>query len=140
MPWIFEITTGKLYAPQGNCVAAGYSGGNLGKDPEGKDNPIDEPLKNIGPLPEGLYTLDVPLLQSHLGPFAIPLVPDPANDMFGRDGFYCHGDSLENPGCASEGCVILPRDVREAMWNSPDHQLRVVAALHVGAVGAGATA
>jgi hypothetical protein len=133
MPWIFEITTGKLYDPQGKCVATGYSGGNMGKNPEAKDNPADEPLKNIGPLPEGLYTLELPVLDSHLGPFAIPLLPDPANQMYGRDGFFCHGDSLENPGCASEGCVIIPRNVREAMWHSADHGLKVVAEIAAAA-------
>ena len=131
MSWRFEITTGKLYDSEGNCVATGYSGGNLGKDPEGEDNPADEPLKDIGPLPEGLYTLGQPVLKSNLGPFAIPLLPDPSNQMYGREGFYCHGDSVENPGCASEGCVIMPRNVREAMWNSPDHELQVIAGIQL---------
>lgn len=65
--------------------------------------------------------------ESKLGPFAIPLIPDPSNEMYGRGDFYCHGDSIENPGCASEGCVILPRTVRETIWNSTDHELQVVA-------------
>jgi hypothetical protein len=129
MSWTFEISTGKLYDPNGICVASGYSGGNQGKNPEGIDNPADEPLKDIGPLPEGLYTLGEPVPQSHLGAFAVPLVPDPSNEMFGRADFYCHGDSVANPGCASKGCVIVPRQVREAMWKSNDHQLRVVASI-----------
>ena len=127
MSWTFEISTGKLYDSKGNCVATGYAGGGLGKDPQAKDNPDDEALKGIGPLPEGLYTLAKPVPKSQLGPFAIPLLPDPANQMYGRSGFYCHGDSIENPGCASEGCVIMPRAIREAMWKSNDHELQVVA-------------
>ncbi|HZR66976.1 MAG TPA: tlde1 domain-containing protein [Terriglobales bacterium] len=127
MSWTFEISTGKLYDASGKCVATGYAGGGLGKEPEAKDNPAAEPLKGIGPLPEGRYTLATPVPSSQLGQFAIPLVPDAANQMYGRSGFYCHGDSIENPGCASEGCVIMPRAIREAMWNSPDHDLQVVA-------------
>lgn len=126
--WIFEISTGKLYDPQGQFVAKGYSGGNCGNDPEGLDNPKDQSLPDVGPIPEGLYTLGEPVLQSpRLGPFAIPLNPDTSNQMYGRSGFYCHGDSVKHPGCASEGCIIMPPQWREAMWNSQDHQLQVVA-------------
>jgi hypothetical protein len=47
--------------------------------------------------------------------------------MFGRSEFLCHGDSIEHPGDASEGCIIQLRDVRRQMWESPDHTLEVVA-------------
>ena len=60
------------------------------------------------------------------GPYKLALTPDPANQMFGRSGFLMHGDILEHPGCASEGCIIMPRDVREKMWESEDHALAVV--------------
>ena len=124
--WKYEQSTGKMYDPQGSVVATGYSGGNLGKNPEGRNNPALQDKACIGPLPEGLYTFGEPVLQSHLGPFAIPLMPDPSNNMFGRNSFYCHGDSIANPGDASEGCVIIPRAVRNAMWESSDHRLQVV--------------
>ena len=39
----------------------------------------------------------------------MPLIPSPTNEMFGRSEFLIHGDSLEHPGAASEGCIILPR-------------------------------
>jgi hypothetical protein len=129
MCWKFEIMTGKLFDPHGNCVAQGYSGGNCGKDLEAVNNAADESLADIGPLPEGLYTFGQPVLQSKLGGFAIPLNPDPSNEMFGRGDFYCHGDSIQHPGDASEGCVIMPLAWRQAMWKSPDHQLQVVASM-----------
>jgi hypothetical protein len=46
-----------------------------------------------------------------------------------------HGDSKEHPGCASEGCVILPRTVREQVWSSGDHDLKVVAEISAPAIG-----
>lgn len=34
--------------------------------------------------------------------------------------------SLEHPGAASEGCVIMPPFVRGKVWESGDHRLQVV--------------
>jgi Protein of unknown function (DUF2778) len=123
--WTFEITSGKFFQPDGTFMSKGYAGGNCGKNPEGIDNADDEGFKNIGPLPEGMYTFGVPVLHSQLGVFAIPLIPDSTNDMKGRGGFYLHGDTAI-PGNASEGCIVQPRPTRDAAWNSTDHQLRVV--------------
>jgi hypothetical protein len=47
--------------------------------------------------------------------------------MFGRDGFLIHGDSVEHPGTASHGCIIMSRAIREAIAQSDDHELNVVA-------------
>ena len=74
----------------------------------------------------GKYTFGKPVMQSHLGPFAIPLIPHPDNKMFGRSAFYMHGDSIQNPGCASDGCIIQARAIREQVWASDDHELEVV--------------
>jgi hypothetical protein len=126
MSWLFEITTGNYYDPLRRLVTVGYSGGNQGKNPEGINNPEMEGEKNIGPLPEGLYHMGEPVNHTHLGPFAIPLTPDPKNDMKGRGGFYIHGDTKEYHH-ASEGCVILGRPFREKSWGSSDHELEVVA-------------
>jgi hypothetical protein len=128
MPWIFEQSTGRLYNPSGGLVATGYAGGNCGKNKEGVNNPDAQDQPSIGPLPCGFYTFAEPVPQSRLGPFAIPLTPDDSNVMFGRGSFYIHGDSLANPGSASEGCVIMPRNVRNDMWSSDDHRLQVVRA------------
>jgi hypothetical protein len=126
--WVFEITTGNMYDSNGKLVSKGYAGGNCGKNPEGINNPDDEGLKNIGPLPEGIYTFGTPVEHSQLGAFAIPLIPDPANNMLGRGGFYLHGDTVQYQS-ASEGCIIQPRPTRDACWASPDHQLQVVRVL-----------
>ncbi len=46
--------------------------------------------------------------------------------MFGRSGFLIHGDSVSHPGEASEGCIILDRNVRETIANDDDKYLVVV--------------
>ncbi len=53
------------------------------------------------------------------------LQPDPHNQMFGRSGFFMHGDSLAHPGQSSEGCIVMPEDVRELVAASPDRGLSV---------------
>jgi len=59
------------------------------------------------------------------GPYVLPLTPSLNNQMFGRSGFLIHGDSVVNPGTASEGCIILPRAVRQQIWGAGDHVLQV---------------
>jgi len=126
MTWTFESGSGKFYDPQGEHIATGYAGGNCGKNPEGINNPEMQAVKGIGPLPEGVYTLGEPVEHSQLGAFAIPLKPDPSNDMMGRGGFYFHGDSKEYE-CGSEGCIVMAPSIRHQVWESDDHTITVVA-------------
>ena len=124
--WTFKVTAGTILNPEGALVTShAYAGGNCGKNPEGVNNPAKVMVKDIGPLPPGLYTMGTPVEHSRLGPFAIPLTPDPANVMYGRGGFFCHGDTVPS-GNASEGCIIAARFVRDQMWASADHQIQVV--------------
>lgn len=122
--WTYEQKSGKL-SHNAEPVATGYAGGNCGLSPEGKNNPDMQNVPKVGPLPQGKYKFGTPVAQSHLGPFAIPLIPDPANEMFGRSDFFVHGDTTPG-GNASEGCIIVPRYVRNAMAASPDQELEVV--------------
>jgi hypothetical protein len=126
MNWRFVIKTGTLFNPAGVKVWTGYAGGNCGKNPEGKNNPAMVNVRSIGPLPPGWYTFGELVLQSHLGPYAIPLIPDASNEMFGRSDFYCHGDTTPS-GNASEGCVIMPRFVRETMYTGAIRRIQVTA-------------
>jgi hypothetical protein len=125
MTWTFEQSTGQMLDPAGAVVATGYAGGNCGKNPEGKNNPQMQFMRCVGPLPQGVYTMGTPVAQSHLGPFAIPLTPAPDNVMQGRGSFFIHGDTTPS-GNASEGCIIMPRAIRQAMWDSGDHVVTVV--------------
>jgi hypothetical protein len=47
--------------------------------------------------------------------------------MYGRSAFLIHGDNFQNDRSASSGCIILPRTVRETVWDRGDHLLTVLA-------------
>jgi hypothetical protein len=126
--WVFSQSDGSLYRIfniqpiRFNSVSKGYAGAG-----NGKNNPAMQNVRNVGPLPRGLYTIFSPIDSVKHGPTALPLVPDPKNDMMGRDDFMIHGDSTEAPGCASEGCIVMAKIVRELIWQSGDHDLTVIA-------------
>lgn len=122
--WRWDQRAGKLFDAANNYKASGYAGGNCGKNPEGINNHDLQNVKSVGPLPVGNYTFGKLVAQSHLGPFAIELIPDAANEMFGRGGFFIHGDTTPS-GRASEGCIILGRIIRNMLWNSTDHVIQV---------------
>lgn len=125
--WVFESSTGKMFRPDGSFAACGYAGGNLGKNPEGINNPKMQNIADIGPLPEGFYTYGE-LIEEHprLGLYVFELIPDAENEMYGRGGFYSHGDT-EIPRRASEGCIVMPHATRVEMHESSCQRLRVVA-------------
>ena len=109
MRWDYVIAHGELYDENGlRCV--GYSGFG-----EGKNNPAMQDVPDVGPVPVGTYTLGEPENSKALGPYAIPLIPSALNRMFGRSGLFIHGDSIDFPGQASHGCVIIGAAVRYCM-------------------------
>lgn len=121
--WTYEQSTGRLLSDAGEVVGIGYSGhGN------GKNNHDAQSIHNVGPIPCGIYSQGTPRDTQTHGPFVIPLIPDPANEMFGRDALLMHGDSVHTPGTASLGCVIQARDVREKFAASKD-KLQVVSGI-----------
>jgi len=119
--WTYEQRTGRLTSPAGDVVATGYSGAG-----DGKNDPAAQAEHNVGPIPAGTYTIGPPKDTLTHGPFVLPLSPSADNEMFGRAGFLIHGDSVTEPGTASEGCVIMPRAVRELVAASDDKTLSVV--------------
>jgi Protein of unknown function (DUF2778) len=120
--WTYAQKSGELQQ-DGQHVATGYSGAS-----EGKNNPAMENVPNVGPIPRGDWTITGPPLDSKdHGPYVLKLSPAPSTETHGRSGFLMHGDSKEHPGSASHGCVILPRAVREEVWQSGDRDLEVVA-------------
>ena len=121
MAWTYIQTSGRLLNPYGVFTAVGYSGCG-----DGKNNPTEENIRCVGPIPEGIYDIEEPIDSPLHGPFAMHLLPSVENIMYGRSAFLIHGDSLNMPGGASEGCVILSKPVREKIWNSNDHVLQVV--------------
>jgi Protein of unknown function (DUF2778) len=120
-PHIYEQATGILLSPSGEVLGKGYSGFG-----EGKNKPDAQAESNVGPLPRGLYTIAEPHDDAHVGPYAMRLTPLTDTNTFGRSDFLIHGDSVQHPGQASHGCIIMPRSVREAIWASDSHTIEVV--------------
>lgn len=120
--WLYEQTTGRII--RDSIIGHGYSGCG-----EGKNSPGHQSIRNIGPIPCGVYRIGDPFNTKTHGPYVLALTPDVANQMFGRAGFLIHGDSVVEPGTASEGCIIQPRSIREEIYLSGDRMLEVVAVI-----------
>lgn len=118
--WTYRQSDGQVTGPNGNQHGCGYSGRGIGKNAPSSQN-----IPTVGPLPQGSYTMQPPVDTQARGPYVIWLTPDPENEMFGRSAFGIHGDSIEHPGMASEGCICLPRSTREIIWQSGDRRLIV---------------
>lgn len=122
--WIWVQRLGSLYKEgDERPTAKGYAGCC-----KYKNKPEFQSKIGKGPLPQGLYTIvrhEEDDKRGH-GPFVLRLIPDPANEMFGRAGFLIHGDSIKSPGTASQGCIVVSREAREHIWSSGDHSLKVI--------------
>jgi len=121
--WRFSQARGTITSAAGAVIGTGYSGHG-----PGLGNPAMQSIRDVGPIPQGKYSFGE--LVPHdpvVGEYAIPLIPDPANVMYGRLGFWIHGNDPQNDHNASEGCVVLPFSVREELWQSADHDLEVTA-------------
>jgi hypothetical protein len=121
--WIYKQSTGQLYKNSA-LIGTGYAGRD-----NGKNNPAMQGIKGVGPIPCGLYVIDRAEDRADTGPLSIKLNPDSANEMFGRSSFFIHGDSKENPGEASHGCLIQSREIRKKILFSDDKILNVVGIL-----------
>lgn len=102
-------STGQLLK-DGIVIGVGYSG-----LPPGKNDSSMQDIPDVGPIPIGIYTCGRPTNMEHLGPLVTQLIPNADNEMYGRSGFFIHGDSYSHPGLASEGCIIMPYVVREVI-------------------------
>ena len=94
---------GQTYA---SCT--GYAGKG-----QGLDNPAAQNQRNVGPIPQGTYTVGG--FTTRRGANTRPLTPDPSNHMYGRAGFLLHGDNAARNNTASEGCIIIPPQCRTAV-------------------------
>lgn len=88
-------------------AAIGYSGHGAGLN-----NPKMQQVKDVGPIPQGVYTIEPPHADPVVGPVAMRLQPAEANEMFGRGDFLIHGDNAAMNQTASEGCIVLPHSAR----------------------------
>ncbi len=119
MTWQYSQSTGRL-TQNGQPIAMGYSGAGVGKN-----NPGAEQQRNVGPIPRGAYTIGIPGDHPEKGPITMRLTPVGHNAR-GRNGFLIHGDSIKNPGNASQGCIILNRAIRNRISASGDRALEVI--------------
>lgn len=126
MTWIYEQATGVMRHVNAAGVvdfkAEGYSGHG-----RGLNDPDSQHLESVGPIPQGGYTIGAPYDSKRVGPFTLPLIPEPSTQTFGRDHFRCHGDKrFGPPNSASRGCIVLSREARERIHESCDNDLLVV--------------
>jgi len=135
--WVREDGSA-LLDPNGHAIV-GWAGNDANpefnpKRIHGKNNPSAQAIPNIGPLPQGFYTIKWLTAEeakpyAHLGPNIAMLIPDKGNTMFGRSGFFCHGAAkdLKLRGQESRGCPVLPPVQRQAVKDTGETRLEVVA-------------
>lgn len=110
---VYEQATGKLSFQEGGKIRLlGY--GYAGKHPHINQTSA-EALASRGPLPRGSYRVLPPVSHARLGPVTMFLSPFPTNNMFGRSGFYIHGDNQHANRTASSGCIVLAKPIRLAI-------------------------
>jgi hypothetical protein len=121
--WIYTQAAGEIrrHTIDSPVIGIGYAGAG-----DGKNSTEHERIKNVGPLPRGLYQIGLPHDHPRLGRYVLSLFPDKNNRMYGRKGFAIHGDSIATPGKASEGCIIMPYSVRVIIHESRDGWLVVI--------------
>lgn len=108
--WTWDQSAGAI-AWEGKVIAFGYAG--KGK---GKNNPDMQHVQKTGPIPRGLWRMTARINSPNTGPRTIVLEPEPGTETLGRSLFRVHGDNKTHT--ASEGCIILGRDIRDRMWAS----------------------
>jgi hypothetical protein len=121
MSWSYSQSTGNL-SHEGEFIAKGYAGiGDCCNKPDKQEVSFE------GPLPRGTYTIG-PVVPDggHMGPYVLPLTPWPVNNMFGRSGFFIHGDTPSRDHSASNGCIVLDRSWRTMIAQSGDATLVVI--------------
>lgn len=106
---VYFQSSGKLFLND-ELLGIGYSG-----SPEYKNKPEFQHLKDHGCIPQGEYSISEPYSSQSKGPMVFRLAPKPGTEVFGRTAFMIHGDSIKHPGTASQGCIIMPRAVRDSI-------------------------
>ena len=119
MLWLYNEKTGQR-TRNDIVVGAGYSGRG-----RGRNNPLFEAASNIGTVPRRQYRIGSQRSHPEKGALTMSLIPI-GHAANGRTSFPIHGDRINNPGDASEGCIILDRHVRQTIATSGDADLVVV--------------
>ena len=120
MTWVYSQSEGSLHLND-ILVGTGYAGFG-----EGVNNPSDQSVPDVGPIPQGFYTIGAAFTHPQAGPLAMRLEPEPGTNVFGRDGFLMHGDTASMDHTASHGCIIMDHTTRATVAVSDDRRLQVV--------------
>jgi RHS repeat-associated protein len=126
--WEYSQTSGDLLRVihgERTPAGRGYSGNG-----DGLNNPSMQGTANTGPIPQGDWIIgaqqDNTTGSGRSFPASMRLTPDEGTDTLGRSGFVIHGDNSRGDQSASQGCIILPRNIRDIIGGSGDNMLRVV--------------
>jgi hypothetical protein len=101
MPFTYEQTTGR-FSRDGELIGIGYSG-----HAEGLNNPAEEQVVGVGPIPAGDWTIGPAHSDGKLGPVVMNLDPAAPFDAYGRSLFRIHGDNDLLNHSGSDGCIVL---------------------------------
>lgn len=115
---MYSQSSGEL-TRNGDAIATGYSGAGIGRN-----NPAEQAVPNVGPIPQGKYTIGPEFDALVQGPCSMRLTPQ-GHEALGRDGFMIHGDNAAHN--ASTGCIVMPPAARQQIAASADRELVVVA-------------
>lgn len=129
---VYSQSSGKLMDMEDRLVGKGYSGA-----PGHVNDPDSQGRKDQGVIPEGTWTIGETTWDRNetrgKGENLILLVPDAATAervrRMGRDPntFYIHaGKQDPNDRSASQGCIIMKKDEREALRELQGAKIRVV--------------
>jgi len=116
--WSYSQTTGELLH-DGGFEGTGYSGTGLGRN-----NPAEQAVQNVGPIPQGQYQIGAAYDDPTLGPCVMHIDPLPDTNTLGRSLFRIHGDNARHD--ASHGCIILGPSIRHLIAASDDRSLEVL--------------
>jgi hypothetical protein len=116
--WIFHQATGRI-EHNGTVVSQGYSGARTA------GINLSQAVGFFGPIPRGPYAIGLSF--SNKSPTCVLSLTPMGHAALGRSGFLIHGDNIDpsKAGTASDGCIILPLNIRTAIWNSGDRTLFV---------------
>jgi hypothetical protein len=119
--WTYSQTSGEL-SHNGTRIGTAYSGHGAGLN-----NPALQDEAEIGPLPQGAYTIGPAFTHPSKGPVVMHLTPNEGTQEFGRSAFLMHGDNQLMNHSGSEGCIVAARNIRDLVAASTDRDLTVTA-------------
>lgn len=120
MMFIYSQSSGRMWQGTEDLGVA-YAG-----HPPHRNDPASQEIVDFGPIPRGVYGISKSIMDAKLGPVTMALTPLASNQMFGRSGFYIHGDNAEHPGLSSDGCIVADLTTRHAIDASLDKLLMVI--------------